>query len=313
MPLIQSDYRPPWYWRNPHLQTILPNRLRRVGGVDYEVESVPVDGEVTDLYWSRCGADSVAVVAHGLGGHVFRPYVKGMVKALNEAGWDACAWHVWNTDRAASPHFYHGGSTEGVRSIVERIRGYYRRVALVGFSLGGNVVLKYLGEEGGGCRVDRAVTFSVPCDLGSSCERLAEPSNRIYNHSFLKTLKAGIREKARHLPDRVSIDGLEDVRTLFDYDDRFTAPLNGFDGADDYYRQSSSAGYLDGIQVPTLMVSAANDPFLTPACYPTEICEGHSHVSLEVPASGGHVGFPLGRGRYWSEERAVAFLEEREG
>ena len=310
VPLIEnSDYKPPWYWRNAHLQTILPNRVRRVRGVGYQVESVDLDGDVVDLYWSRVGSECVVVVAHGLGGHVYRPYMLGMVRALNRAGCDAVAWHVWEQDdRDTGSHFCHGGTTAGLRSLVQDLAGRYRRVALVGFSLGGNVVLKYLGEEGEGTCVAGAVALSVPCDLLAAADRLSEPGNRVYLNSFLRTLKATVRRKAHFMPDRVTVEGLRGIKSLFAFDDQYTAPLNGFADAHDYYAQCSSGPYLDAIRIPTLLVNARNDPFLPETCYPVETCRSHECVSLEMPDSGGHLGFPLGCGAYWAESRAVQFF-----
>ena len=310
MPLIEdSDYQPPWYWRNAHLQTILPNRVRRVRRVGYQVEPAELDGAVVDLYWSHVGSECIAVVAHGLGGHVYRPYMLGMVGALNRAGCDAVAWHVWGTDdREPGPHFCHGGTTTGLRSLVQYLAGRYRRVVLVGFSLGGNVVLKYLGEEGEGTCVAGAVALSVPCDLLAAADRLSQPGNRVYLNSFLRTLKATVRRKAHFMPDRVTVEGLRGIKSLFAFDDQYTAPLNGFADAYDYYGQCSSGPYLDAIRIPTLLVNARNDPFLPETCYPVETCRSHECVSLEMPDSGGHLGFPLGCGAYWAESRAVQFF-----
>jgi uncharacterized protein len=308
LPLIESDYKPPWYWDNQHLQTIVPNRLRRVQYSPYVIEPIALNDEVIDVYWSRVGSDTAIIVAHGLGGHVHRPYVRGMIRTLNRAGFDACAWHVWNTDRDESPHIRHGGWTEGLRNLVARLSDRYARIGLVGFSLGGNVVLKYLGEERETCGVVGAVAISVPCDLENACYRISEPVNRVYLNSFLKSLKRNIRRKAAVIPDRVSVDGLDRIRNLIDFDNRYTAPLNGFVDAHDYYGKASSLSFLPDISTSTLLINAQNDPFLTESCYPTEVCESSRYLSLETPESGGHVGFPMGRGRYWSEERTVTFL-----
>jgi predicted alpha/beta-fold hydrolase len=310
VPLIEtSDYKPPWYWQNRHLQTILPNRVRYVGSVELSLETASIEGHEVDLFWSRVESDCVVVVAHGLGGHVHRPYVLGMVRAFNRAGVDAVAWHVWGDGAGdKAPHLSHGGSTDGVRRIVNLVASKYRKVFLVGFSLGGNVVLKYLGEEGRDSDVVGAVVLSVPCDLEASAVELSTPGNRLYLNGFLKTLKGMVRRKAAEMPDTVSVEGLEKIDSLVTFDDRYTAPLNGFKNAHEYYLKCSSLAYLGGIGIPTLMVNARNDPFLTESCYPVEMCGSHESLHLEVPDSGGHVGFPLGWGRYWSETRSVTFL-----
>jgi len=275
-------------------------------------QSTTIAGRDVNLFWSCVGSESVVVIAHGLGGHVNRPYVLGTVRAFNRVGCDAVAWHVWEDgDRDMAPHLSHGGATDGLRGIVHHLASQYRRVFLVGFSLGGNVVLKYLGEEEGSVIAAGAVAFSVPCDLESAAHRISEPDNHIYQSGFLRRLKRVVRQKSLLTPDQLSTDGLEEIDSLMAFDDRYTAPLNGFRNAHDYYTRCSSGSHLNGIRTPTLLVNARNDPFLTASCYPVEMCLSHDFVFLEMPESGGHVGFPLGRGVYWSEERALEFLSNQ--
>lgn len=231
-----------------------------------------------------------------------------MVRAFNRAGWDVVAWQVWG-DGGGGGRLYHGGTTDGLRDIVRWLSGRYKRIALIGFSLGGNVVLKYLGEEGEDTPASGAVAISVPTDLASSAERLGESRNHVYENSFLKTLRQAVRRMADADPG-VSVEGLDDVNSLIAYDDRYTAPLNGFRDAYDYYAQASCGPYLPSIRMPTLLVNAQNDPFLPASCYPVDTCLDHEYLTLEMPASGGHVGFPLGWGRYWSERRAVDWIGE---
>jgi predicted alpha/beta-fold hydrolase len=218
---------------------------------------------------------------------------------------------------------YHSGKTEDLACVVDHVvEDGYATVALVGFSLGGNLTLKYLGERGPTIddRICGAVAFSVPVDLKRSSHQIARVANWHYTQYFLRTLRQKIRQKATQHAD-VRTDALRHVRTLRDFDDAYTAPLNGFRDADAYYRAASSKPLLSDISVPTLLVNAANDPFLSDSCYPTEIAEGHPTVVLEVPASGGHVGFVrfTETGDYWSERRAASFLatalrmQEREG
>ena len=186
----------------------------------------------------------------------------------------------------------------------------YAHVGLVGFSLGGNMTLKYLGEQGDAAPVARAVVFSVPVDLAASSAALARWENGLYMRYFLRSLRGKVRAKAAQFPDAVSTAGLGRIRDFRGFDDRYTAPLHGFEDAADYWRRSSSKPFLPAIRVPTLLVNAADDPFLAPACYPTDMARNHAHLTLEVPAHGGHVGFVQfgSEGEYWSEQRAAAFL-----
>jgi predicted alpha/beta-fold hydrolase len=318
MPLAPTTYAPPLGFRNPHLQTIVAGRLRRVRGVRYERERIETpDGDFLDLDASRVGADRAVVISHGLEGSADRAYVRGMARALNRHSWDALAWNLRGCSGEPNRRLrlYHSGATEDLDAVVQHVRADYDRVALVGFSLGGNITLKYLGERGDAVdpRVRRAVALSVPVDLAASSVALARWENALYMRYFLRSLRRKVRAKAQQFPGEVSTDGLGRIRDFRGFDDRYTAPLHGFADADDYWRRSSSEPFLGAIRVPTLLVNAADDPFLTPACYPTEIARQSDHFWLETPAHGGHVGFvTFGRdGEYWSERRAADFLDGR--
>ena len=318
MPLARSSYSPPPGFRNPHLQTIVAGRLRRVDGVTYDRERITTpDGDFLDLDWSRVGADRVVVISHGLEGSADRAYVRGMVRTLNRRGWDALAWNFRGCSGEPNRRLrlYHSGATEDLEAVVQRALADYDHVALVGFSLGGNMTLKYLGERGDAAEVYRAVALSVPVDLAASSVALARWENGLYMRYFLRSLRRKVRTKAQQFPDEISTDGLAAIRDFQGFDDRYTAPIHGFEDAEDYWRQSSSKQFLDAIRIPTLLINAADDPFLTPACYPTEIARRSGCFWLETPAHGGHVGFvTFGRdGEYWSERRAGEFLDGHEG
>lgn len=322
MPLIQhSRYQPPFYMFNGHLQTILPSLWRSVPEVRYQRERVETeDGDFLDLDWSRAidgqTADTLAIVSHGLEGDAGRPYVRGMVRALNRAGFDALAWNYRSCSGEMNRllRSYHLGDTDDLDFVVRYAlgAGCYRRVYLTGFSAGGNVTLKYLGEKADRVpiQVERAAVFSVPTDLKSSSQHIARPENRVYLNRFLKSLRAKMRIKAELLPGQVDIENLEELRDFVQFDNRFTAPMHGFKSADEYYEHSSSGRYLEHIRVPTLLVNAQNDPFLPPSCFPCDIAAKSPFVFLETPREGGHVGFPEGTpdGDYYSERRAVEFL-----
>ncbi|WP_317175081.1 YheT family hydrolase [Hymenobacter qilianensis] len=280
MPLIQhSRYQPPFYMFNGHLQTIVPSLWRTVPDVRYQRERVETDdGDFLDLDWSRVAegkaADTLTIVSHGLEGDAGRPYVRGMVRALNRAGFDALAWNYRSCSGEMNRllRSYHLGDTDDLDFVVRYALGvgHYSRVYLTGFSAGGNVTLKYLGEKADRvpAQVQRAAVFSVPTDLKSSSQHIARPENRVYLNRFLKTLRAKMRQKAELLPGQVDIENLEELRDFVQFDDRFTAPMHGFKSADDYYEHSSSGRYIEHIRVPTLIVNAENDPFLPPPASP---------------------------------------------
>ena len=318
MPVIDSAYTPPPFLSGGHVQTLFASVARRVGFAYDRRERIDTpDGDFLELYWAGPdAADSarVAVLTHGLEGSVDRSYMRGMARALVRRGWAVCAWNLRGCGQAMNrrPTTYHSGKTEDLAVVVDRVVwAGYDDVSLVGFSLGGNLTLKYLGERAGAVddRIRGAVAFSVPVDLLAASHRIAHWTNRHYTQYFLRSLRDTIRRKAQRHPRVVRTDALAHVRTLRDFDDAYTAPLNGFRTADTYYRRASSKPLLADISVPTLLVNAANDPFLPEACYPRAVAEGHDALTLEVPASGGHVGFvSLAGDAYWSERRAASFL-----
>jgi predicted alpha/beta-fold hydrolase len=322
MPLItQSHYQPPFYLFNGHLQTIVPSLWRTVPDVAYQRERLELpDGDFLNLAWSCLPpmrpTNSLVIASHGLEGDADRPYIRGMVRALNRAGFDALAWNYRSCGGEMNRllRSYHLGDTADLDLVLRHAlaTGRYRRVYLVGFSAGGNVTLKYLGENAGRvpAEVQRAAVFSVPTDLRASSIHIARPQNQVYLRRFLKTLRQKIRAKAELMPDKVDVAGIDDLRDFPQFDNRYTAPMHGFESADAYYAHASSGQYLAGIRVPTLVVNAQNDPFLPPSCFPREVATASDYVFLETPPEGGHVGFPEGSpdGEYYSERRAVEFL-----
>ncbi len=317
MPLLSSDYVAPALLRGGHLQTLYASLARRVDFTYAWRERIATpDGDFLDLDWASASTERVAILTHGLEGSSHRRYMRGMARALHRRGWNVVAWNLRGCSGTPNRQMrtYHSGATGDLARVVDHVlaTGRYAAAALVGFSLGGNLTLKYLGERAGAVdpRIGGAVAFSTPVDLKGSARVLARPSNRHYTHYFLQSLRAKIRAKKQQWPHRVDDVPLNFLRSLTDFDDYYTAPLNGFENALDYYRRASSKPLLGAIRVPTLLVNAANDPFLAPSCYPRELAREHPHLTLEVPAQGGHVGFVsfATDGTYWSERRAAAFL-----
>ncbi|HVK40287.1 MAG TPA: alpha/beta fold hydrolase [Candidatus Kapabacteria bacterium] len=315
MPLLDSTFSPRPYLRGGHLQTILPSVVRRVDDVAYERERIATpDGDFLDLDWVRSARRRVVIVSHGLEGNSSRAYVRGMARALRDAGFDVLAWNYRGCSGEPNRllRSYHSGASDDLGVVIEHVASLerYDAIALVGFSLGGNITLKYLGETGDGAHplVRAAVAFSVPADLASSAHRLAERANAIYMRRFLTTLRAKMLAKASLMPPTISLEGIDRVRTFLEFDDRYTAPIHGYRDGPDYWTRASSRPLLAGIRRPTLLVNALDDPFLTPQCMPFDEARASEHFHFEAPAHGGHVGFMERWDRYWSEARAVAFL-----
>ena len=275
-----------------------------------------------DLHRSRTGpARGLVVVSHGLEGNSRRKYVLGMALAATRLGFDAACWSQRGCSGEPNrlERSYHSGETGDLHAVLAHClaQGGYGSAALVGFSMGGNQILKYLGEDPAKVpgEVKAAVAFSTPCDLDGCEQMLALPSRRLYFHYFMRGLSEKVREKAAMFPDKVDAALLEGIRTLRDFDDRFTAPTNGFRDGSDYYARASSLPFLEAIKVPALVVNAQDDPFMSPSCYPVQAAGNNPNLYLEMPRYGGHVGFVLTGpdNVYWSEKRAAAFLDEMMG
>lgn len=319
MPVVESSYRAPWLLSNGYVQSILPTLIRRLDDSHLQRERIEIDdGDFLDLDWSRVGSDTLIVVSHGLEGHSRRPYVLGTLREANRKGWDAVGWNFRSCGGEMNrlPRMYHSGATDDLHRVVQHaVAKGYRHIHLVGFSMGGNLSLVYAGREAHLLpqQVRSVAAFSVPCDLQSSAWQLAKPANRIFMWRFLRDLREKIAVKAGRFPAQISLDGYDDLKTFKQFDDRYTAPMHGFNDAEDYWHQSSSLRYLDGIRIPALLVNARNDPFLSPACFPEAVAHQHEHLTLEIPRSGGHVGFmAFSRdSTYWMEQRAMAFFSQQ--
>ncbi|HCZ37623.1 MAG TPA: alpha/beta hydrolase [Cytophagales bacterium] len=311
MPLIQSAYKAPFYLFNPHLETVVPSLFRKVTGA-YQRERLELtDGDFLDLDWMQQQRDRLVIISHGLEGNSERHYTKGMATYFFANGWDALAWNCRGCSGEMNrlPRFYHHGATEDLAAVIDHaIEKNYKHIVLVGFSMGGSMTLKYLGERFPSEVIKSAITFSVPCDLGSSASELDKPQNKFYLNRFLKKLEKKIQAKANQFPNLLSAKNFETVTTFREFDTRYTAPLHGFADATDFYTRASCNPHLENIKLPVLLVNANNDPFLPEACYPIELAKQHTNLYLEMPARGGHVGFSLaGNKTNWMEVRALEF------
>ncbi|NOT73836.1 MAG: alpha/beta fold hydrolase [Cyclobacteriaceae bacterium] len=306
-----SPYSPPSILFNRHIETIYPSVARKVTLQNPERERITTpDDDFLDLDWFRSGSNRCVIISHGLEGNSSRAYVTGMAKAFLSNGYDVLAWNFRGCSGEINKQlrFYHSGATDDLGTVVNHVSKFYNEVFLIGFSLGGNVTLKYLGESKVNSAVKRSATFSVPIDLHKSCLEISKPHNWIYSERFLRNLKAKVRAKAAVRKD-LDTSMLNKVQNLKEFDDHFTGPLHGFTDAIDYYTQCSSIHFLKNIQVPTLMVNSLNDPFLSEECFPKE---NFQNLKCEFPDRGGHVGFALfnQNGLYWSELRALSFIDK---
>jgi predicted alpha/beta-fold hydrolase len=315
MPLSSESFyqRPKWLFSG-HLETIYPALFRQVDLQKPERERITtVDGDFLDLDWYKKGNKRLVILSHGLEGNSTRPYMLGMAREFLAHGFDVLSWNFRGCSEELNKKliFYHSGATYDLDTVVKHAEQKYEEIVLVGFSLGGNLSLKYLGEKKTSLpKIKKAVAISVPLDLASSCDKISSGENIMYSKRFLNTLKEKVMKKSLAFPGELPVGLLRKIKTLRDFDEYFTGPLHGFADAAEYYRVNSSLQFLDQIAVPTLVLNAQNDPFLSESCYPVKLAKSLDQVHFEFPKHGGHVGFsgPSRQKSYYSELRAVEFI-----
>lgn len=321
-----GPFRAPSWARGPHTQTLFARILRPAGGTDLPRERIETpDGDFLDVDWGPDpGPEApIVLVLHGLEGSSRRRYVRSVCGQLTARGVRPAAMNFrgCSGEPNRAIRFYHSGDTADASWLLSRIRERWpgRRLGAMGFSLGGNVVLKMLGErdDGGGALVDAAAVMSVPYDLAEGCALLERSlMGRLYAEYFLRSLRRKVDAKRERLSTEIDLEAVRAAKTIRDFDDRVTAPLNGFGSASEYYAECSSVRFLGGVRVPTLAVHAVDDPFLPGSAIPRREAEGNPLVRLLVEPRGGHVGFvegPLQAPRFWADETCASFLADALG
>ncbi|HMC33976.1 MAG TPA: alpha/beta fold hydrolase [Myxococcales bacterium] len=290
--------------------------FRRGAGVEVSRERWELsDGDFLDV--DRLAGPEPApllIVLHGLEGSSSAHYVQGLLTQAKRRGWRALAMNFRSCSGEPNRllRSYHSGETGDLDEAVRRASAGGAPVMAAGCSLGGNVLVKWLGEQGGSAPIRAAVALSVPFDLKACAQALdaAAPMSLVYRTRFLRSLKRKAAEKARRFPEQIDLARVRAARTLFEFDEALTAPVHGFEDAEDYWAQSSSGPYVGRVRVPLLLVSAEDDPFIPPRCLPRGAASANPKVTLETFPRGGHLGFVAGpiRPWFWAEWRASEFL-----
>lgn len=309
-----ENYLPKFWFRNGHVQSVLPSQFRKVTDIEFSRERIETpDDDFLDLDWLNTGSKKLVIISHGLEGNSRRPYVLGLGKILHTVGFDVLAWNFRSCSGEINRQFrmYHNGAIDDLESVVRHaITQGYKEIVLGGFSMGGNMTLLYLGKKAESLppEIKGALTFSVPLDLTDCSLTLEKKQNLIYMKHFMKTLREKVRAKKIQYPDKIDIENIDKIKTFKDFDDRYTAPMHGFKDAYDYWKKCSSLSYLTKIALPTLVMNAQNDPFLGARCYPQK-AQLNPNITFESPFYGGHVGFLKDKvnGVYYSEESALEF------
>lgn len=318
---VLEPFRPAW--RSAHVQTVVANTLRGPEGVTFErVRIDTADGDFLDLDFAHVPAYPVARNApvvlgmHGLEGNARRPYLRETYIHLAKRGirgvgmnYRSCSGVPNRTAR-----LYHSGATDDVELVVNWLARHFPGVPLgaVGFSLGANMLLKYLGEQGDRTPLRVATAVSPPFDLLAGADVFASGPGRLYANSFLRGLHAKVRLHAPLIQDKIDIERALATQTFRDFDNAVTAPLGGFSSAEDYYRSCSSGQFVPGIRIPTLVLRALDDPFFAPSDVPVQAIADNPNLVPGMTAVGGHVAFVEGRWpwglSYWAERQAARFL-----
>lgn len=318
---MKPIFKPAWWLPGAHLQTLWNPMCRKPPVLQRQRERVWLeDGDFLDLDWHgpHEATAPLVLVLHGLTGSSNSLYALGLQQALAAQGWASTAlnWRGCSGEPNLLPRGYHSGASEDLAETVRHLRAQRPMAPLyaVGYSLGGNVLLKYLGESGADSQLQGAVAVSVPFRLDQCADRIGLGFSRIYQAHFMREMIAYVKDKQRLFShqgqaDRLSIleklGPLDGMRTFWEFDGRITAPLHGYADAQDYYKRASSRYFLGRIETPTLIIQAADDPFVFSHSVP-DASELSASTELELHAHGGHVGFVAG-----SPRRPVYYLERR--
>jgi predicted alpha/beta-fold hydrolase len=316
--LVTSSFRPAWWLPGGHLQTLWASLVRRAPRISPRRERLELaDGDFLDLDWTEGESGPIVLILHGLQGSSNSPYARGLMAACQARGWRAVVMHFRGCSGEPNrlPRAYHSGETTDLASVIEILkqREPGTPVVTVGYSLGGNVLLKWLAEADTPHPVEAAAAVSVPYQLEQGAKRLNEGISKLYQGHLMSSLIKSILAKRHLLEKYIQVERVQKLQRIYDFDDIVTAPLHGFGTADNYYQQCSSRPVLSAIEIPTLLLHARNDPFMTPACIPAAE-ELSASTRLEISEDGGHVGFVSGmwpwHANYWLEHRITAFLAE---
>ncbi len=320
MPLLETDFSPSLAFKNGHFNTIYRALFTKEQQQYTRKRITTWDADFIDLDFSTVDSKTVALLIHGLEGSSESKYILAASKALNKQKIDTVSFNLRGCSGEDNLLLttYHSGKTEDVSFIINYLLDNYdyENILIIGYSLGGNLTLKYLGEYATKLseKIKGGITVSVPVDLASSSRELEFLKNRVYINEFLKTLRIKVLEKALKFPEfNIDKEKLFKAKSFKDFDELYTAPIFGFKNAKDYWAKASSKPYLSKIKKPTLLINAKDDPFLGDECYPIEEAKNSDYFHLEITKYGGHVGFVssfIQKESNWLEERIIRFIKE---
>jgi len=314
--IVKSKFRPSWWLRNPHLQTLWASKVRRTLPLTLKTERLELaDGDFVDLAWNGIESDSLVCLFHGLAGCAQSAYANHILVALRDLGVQAVLMHFrgcsGEPNRLAVS--YHSGHTDDIRFVINTLAKRFPNstISAIGYSLGGNALLKYLAEENSRCPLRQAIAVSPPLVLQEGAKRMNQGFSKVYQRYLLRLMRQQLERKRAIYPQLKLPMADPSLDTFWRFDDAITAPLHGFKDVHDYYSRCSSRQFLSAIKVPCHILHSRDDPFFSPDVIPAE-SELAQSVTFEIAERGGHVAFVAGanpcKPHYWLEQRLIELL-----
>ena len=317
MPVLNdSEYQPSFLFKSGHFNSIYSHISRRTESCTFDRKRIQTpDDDFLDIDFVHTGSSQLIVLFHGLEGSSDSSYIKEFANGFSQLDYDIAAMNYrgCSGEMNRQLRLYHSGSTDDIHTVLTEITKGYDRVYLIGFSLGGNMCLKYLGEQVYDIPsvVQGCVSISPPTDLESCSLQIMKRQNWIYEKRFLTSLADKVKQKEKQFPGKVPLSKLSEAKRIYSFDDMFVAPMHGFKNAKDYYQQCSSKQFLSNITHPSLILTSIDDPFLSKAAIPVKEAQQNSLIYLYPCKFGGHVGFhQKGNRKSWMLEKSIEFIQQ---
>jgi hypothetical protein len=315
MVLTDDQYRPPLFLWNSHVHTLYASLYRKPLAVPYQRERwVTPDADFIDVDLLDNDSNQLLIIGHGLEGNSRRPYITNTAQLFNDNGWDVCAWNCRSCSEEMNkkPKLYSHADTADLQFIVEKLQSDYDQIVLLGYSMGGAIIMNYLGKEGKDAaeKISAAIAISAPCDIEAASYQLEKGINRLYKNYFMESLKEKIKLKARQFPELLDVSEIDQIKTWRDFDNKYSAPLGGYKDADDFYFHCSAIHRIPDIRVPTLLLNAWDDPILSRESYPQQPIKENNFMHALYTKKGGHVAFLRPRDHFsFAEAYAFNFVD----
>jgi len=320
MPVFKSDFLPTIPFRNSHFNTMYRLLFMKDVANFSRKRLTTWDHDFIDLDFSLVGSETLVLLIHGLEGSSESHYMISTTNHLKNKGLDTVCFNLRSCSGEDNLLLstYHSGKTEDIDFVVNYLLDHYdyKNIVIIGFSLGGNLTLKYLGEKSDQISpiIKGGIAVSVPIDIASAEKEMDKLKNKLYLEVFFKTMKTKVLEKAFKFPEfQLDKEQLFKATKFKHLEHLYTVPVFGFESPEDYWEKASSKPFIPEIKIPTLLINAKDDTFLSKECYPIEEAQNSAFFFLEIPNYGGHVGFMSSfkpKENTWLEKRIARFIKE---